>query len=220
MGLAEAQELTDFMVAALAEYSGIYYRGSTREDSSLKNADVMTYLAENYPSRNLRPLSDAMAQMLGEGWKQEIDNAAQSMCKKGGGLKKAYNKKAAYERAKIAAARAWKACGKAYLEELSRRIMGQITADDDGSESAADPVSDAYAATRESKYGIPRDRVYVATGQLLADLSPSVPGPMVLTKGEAAEGRAETRRNIRALAKSFVKETQSQLGFGKGKLIK
>lgn len=207
MGLAEAQELTDFYIAAIGEYSGCYYKGTRRTDGKT-NAEIVGYLAEGNNrseepiKRDLRTFSDKVAGMLGEAWKQVIENVANSMIKKAGGFKKAYAKKSATDRAAIASARAWKAAGMAVLEEMSRRHKEQLTADEQGNESPADLVGVAYAMAREKKYGVNPYRVYVATGQLQEDLQPEA-GRISLTKGGTSAGRDAMAAEVASLGKAI-----------------
>jgi hypothetical protein len=207
MGLAEAQELTDFYIAVLGEYSGCYYKGTKRNDGKT-NAEVVGYLAEGNNrseepiKRDLRTFSDKVAGMLGEAWKQVIENVANSMVKKSGGFKKAYASKAGWERAKIASARAWKAAGMAVLEEMSRRHKEQLTADAQGNESPADLVGVAYAMARQKKYGVNPYAVYIATGQLQEDLQPEA-GRIALTKGGESMSRLNAAAEVASLGKAI-----------------
>lgn len=212
MGLAEAQEACEELRTALAEYSGCYYRGTTRADGK-RNAQVVTWLAEQEPRadgmggrRDLRTMSDNAAAELGQQFTQEMLKAMTSMYKKKGGLKKAYAAKPDYARAKIQAARAWRVVGKNYLGKMWQRLQSQLSADDEGKETSAPAVELGYAVNRQKKYGVGIDRVYMATGDLFEDLSPE-DGRIALVKGGAAIGRAEFAAEVasagRAIAGAF-----------------
>lgn len=187
MGLEKAQALGDFLIAAIAEYSGCFYRGATREDGQATNGEIVTHLAAG--GRNLRPLSPEAARKLGDIWKAEVEKAAQSFLNSQGEMKAAYARKESWERAKIASARAWRAAGQAVLAIMDRRRKQQLTASDGGAESTAKHVGDDYAEQRKRKYGVSEDKVYVATGQLMEDLSPDAEGRITLVKGAGASGR-------------------------------
>ena len=59
------------------------------------------------------------------------------------------------------------AAGEVWRQEIIDRIEGNRLADG----SKAPSVSEAYAAWRQSKYGVPKDDVGRATGDLLASIA-------------------------------------------------
>lgn len=222
MGLENAQELTDFMNAAIGEFSGCFYRGATREPDPktgaiLTNAEVVESLKNHPKRRDLKTFSDQQAAGLGSEWKEAIVAAADSfVSQQTGQLKKPYQKMKAIQMAKIASARSWRQVGQSVLAIMKRRQREQLAASADGSESAAAKVSPGYAKWRERQYGVSQDRVYIATGQLMEDLSPDVPGRIALMKGQAALDTATANANVRAA----VSEVQAIAGLGRGKMFK
>jgi len=223
MGLTEAQGVTDFMMTAIGEYSGCFYRGTTRfpdlEGKVLTNAEVVSQLAQGItfdgepnPSkrRDLKTMSDSDAARFGAIWREKIVAACEDFqSKQTGQLKKVYQKMPVVQLAKIASARAWREAGQAVLAKMKSRQANQLSADGSGAESPAPHVSESYAKWRLKQYGVSEDRVYIATGQLMEDLSPDVPGRIQLVKGVSAVGRDEAAANV----ESAVASLKSFAGF-------
>lgn len=212
MGLTEAQGVTDFMLTALGEYSGCFYRGTTREpdeDGIVKtNAEVVQELKDHPKNRDLKTFNDADAARFGAVWREAIVEATNDFqAQNGGGLKKVYQKMPVEQLAKTAANRAWRKAGQAVLARMKDRLDKQLSAYNTGSESPAALVSPGYARWRQEKYGIPEGVVYKATGQLTEDLSPDVPGRISLVKGVAAVGRAEAAANIQSAVSALKSAT-------------
>jgi hypothetical protein len=187
MGLDNAQALTEFYLAALAEYSGCHYGGTTRSDG-LRNTEVLDRLANPDPrpsdgkvcKRDLRPFSDSVAAELGEVWKRIVEDRAERIASAKPGSK--ITTMDARQQAKAASAAAWRAAGLAVQSRMQQRAQDQLSADDSGQESAAEPVSDWYAKQRKARYGVDEGAIYKASGQLLEDLSPNA-GRIVLDRG-------------------------------------
>lgn len=182
IGLEGAAAQIDYLQNAIKAYSGCYYRGSSRQDAGGTNAKVLGYLADNDPPRDLKTLSDENAEVIGDAWKGEVEKQLNMMAENAAAGGKAA-KLSTGGVARAASGAGMRAAGKVVLRMLRERIVQNLSADDSGNLSPAAPVSEAYAAQRERKYGVARNEVYKATGALLADMDPANTGQIVLVPG-------------------------------------
>jgi hypothetical protein len=186
IGLDKANSQVEYIRAAIAAYGGCYYRGSSRSDAAETNAAVMQHLKDNEPRRDLKTLSDENADVIATAWQNEVMAKADRMMDSAaaGG---AASKMNAQQVARAQSAAGFRAASKVILRLLRQRIESRLTADDSGGLSPAAPVGEDYAKQRARKYGVTEDAIYVATGQLLADMDPANSGQVVLVPGSGVK---------------------------------
>lgn len=182
IGLPKADGQVEYIRAAIAAYAGCYYRGSGRNDSAGSNAQLLEYLKDGEPRRDLKTLSDENASVIADAWQREVERRMDDMTDNAAAGGAASKMKAA-QIARAQSADGFKAASKVILRMLNERILQNLTADDSGALSAAPKVGEAYAKNRLRKYGVSTEQVYKATGQLMADMNEGNVGQIVLVPG-------------------------------------
>ncbi len=159
IGLPEAEALTRLISAAVASYKGCDF--ARNRDDGTPEGSVVTWLAEGNPERDLRTLSSTEEASVASAFMDYIARRVQVAKKRG--------RAATPQLGNAIGAGAWRAAGGAYSEIMRNRINNEETV---GGAPAA-KVGKPYADWRNRKYGVPVNRVYKATGQLLSHLNPA-----------------------------------------------